>query len=203
MLAPLRGKHADREAAWPSPWACFSWNSTMKRVESRGHACPAKPVQAWHGDHRTSFPLVFATCRLERDSRTSACVWWLVAEGVASCRCATRRRARTGCSGSGDASPRADWFIGPLPVSVGDPGPVVYTQRVDSFWPIEGWQTVGWALPTVAHRRSSTIPHFFCSPVSPTTSRQPPGRNAAWCSNAGEQRWAVPTLRRFGLRVPR
>jgi hypothetical protein len=48
MLAPLRGKHAERDAAWQSPRACFSWNSTMNRVESRGQACPAKPVQAWH-----------------------------------------------------------------------------------------------------------------------------------------------------------
>ena len=32
---------------------------------------------------------------------------------------------------------------------------------------------VGWALPTTAHQRPSTIHHFFRSPASPTTPRQP------------------------------
>jgi hypothetical protein len=56
------------------------------------------------------------------------------------------------------------------------------------------WDGVGWALPTTAHQRSGTIHHFFRSPASPTTPRQPARRNAAWCSDTGERWWAVPTL---------
>ena len=48
MLAPLRGKHGHLGTARLEPRPRVSRNSTTKKAESRSHACPAKPVQAWH-----------------------------------------------------------------------------------------------------------------------------------------------------------
>ena len=58
MLAPFRGKHAKRGMVWQSPRPHVSWHSTTNGTGSRPHACPAKPVQAWH---RTPFTMLFAT----------------------------------------------------------------------------------------------------------------------------------------------
>jgi hypothetical protein len=47
MLAPLRGKHANRQTTGASAERPFSLCSATKRVVSRSHACP-EAGQAWH-----------------------------------------------------------------------------------------------------------------------------------------------------------
>jgi hypothetical protein len=65
MLAPLRGKHANRRPARLSPRPRVSRNSTTRRVATRLPARLALPTQAWHTATKPIVPgFLWAKARL-------------------------------------------------------------------------------------------------------------------------------------------